>query len=131
MVLSARVAACVALDDILCEPNMCLQTVRQWFQIGAKHPDAATAWRHASPKHPGDRHPPRGAVAYWTGGSHGDGHCALTLGDGHIRSPDSGGPGRIATVSLSWPEREWGLHYAGWSWCLNGVTIPHPPRVSP
>lgn len=125
MVVTAHAAVAYALADHICSFGECLRTVRQWYAIPAVFPDAAQAWEHVANPHPGDRNPPRGAPVYWIGGSHGHGHIALSLGDGMIRSPDSGGWGVIATVPLRWPETHWGLHYGGWAWSINGVSIPH------
>src|SRR5580765_8166140 len=126
MVFSAAVSARHAENDRFNAPGMCQQVVRTWCGIGARYADAATAWRNTNDRHPGDRHPPRGAAVFWTGGSHGYGHIALSLGNGKIRSTDSGGRGRVATVDLGWVERNWHHRYAGWAWDINEVTIPHP-----
>jgi hypothetical protein len=92
--------------------------------IPALYADAAQAWHGTQARYPGDRDAPRGAPVYWTGGSNNDGHIAVSLGDGLIRSTDADGPGRIATVELGWVETHWGLTYAGWARDINGVTIP-------
>lgn len=105
-------------------PGYCLQWSRERAAIGALFPDASTAWAHAFNRHKGDRNPPRGAMCYWTGGSNGYGHIAVSLGGGKIRSTDSGGKGKPATVALSWPETYWGLPYAGWADNVNDVEIP-------
>jgi hypothetical protein len=89
--------------------------------------DAVDGWKATKVKHPGDRNPPRGVPVFWSGGSHGYGHAAVSLGDGKIRSTDAGGRGVPATVDLGWVERAWGLTYLGWSEDLAGVTIPPPP----
>lgn len=104
--------------------GMCLQWSRERAAIAALQPDAATAWKHAHNRHPGDRNPPRGAMVYWTGGSHGYGHIAVSLGGGKIRSSDANGSGRPATVDLGWVERAWGMPYAGWADNVNDVVIP-------
>lgn len=106
------------------DAGMCLQWSRQRAAIASRYPDAATAWRNTINPHPGDRKPPRGAMVYWTGGSQGFGHIAPSLGNGNVRSTDSGGKGKPATVDIGWPERNWGMKYAGWAWDVNGVTIP-------
>lgn len=105
-------------------PGYCLQWSRERAAIGALQPDAASAWNHAMRRHPGDRNPPRGAMVYWLGGSHGYGHIAVAVGGGRIRSTDAGGSGRVATVDVGWPERAWGLSYAGWADNVNDQTIP-------
>jgi hypothetical protein len=105
-----------------------------WCGIEARYPDASTAWRNTNDRHPGDKTDvPRGAAVYWTGGSSGFGHIALSLGNGMVRSTDAGGSGRIATVAIDWVQQHWGLPYAGWAWDINEVTIlhrvPKPPEV--
>ncbi|WP_343907123.1 hypothetical protein [Nocardioides aquiterrae] len=76
-----------------------------------------------------DRNPPAGVpVAY--GGS-ANGHRAISLGGGMIRSTDAGGAGKVATVPLDWPERTWGLTYLGWSDTCDGWLIPTPPPPPP
>src|SRR5262245_22704699 len=106
------------------EPGMCLQWSRNRADIASMFPDAATAWKHALDRHKGDRDPPRGAMVYWLGGSHGYGHIAVAVGGGKVRSTDAGGRGKVATVSVSWPEQNWGLPYAGWADNVNDVRIP-------
>jgi len=73
---------------------------------------------------PGDRRPPVGAAVYWTGGSSGYGHIAISVGDGKVRSTDAGGEGRVKTVGVDWATKAWGLRYAGWANSINGYTIP-------
>jgi len=120
-------AARNALNDKVNAPGMCLQQTRQWAGISSRYPDASTAWRNTNDRHPGNRNPPKGAAVYWTGGSHGYGHIALSLGNGKVRSTDAGGRGVVATVELGWIERNWGLKYAGWAWDINEQTIVHGP----
>jgi hypothetical protein len=109
-------------------PEECLRTVQGWYGIDPASPSAVEAWESARLKHPGDVHPPRGAPVFWSGGSAGFGHIAMSLGpiDGaaKIRSTDAGGYGVVGTVLLDWPSRSWGLHYLGWSADLEGVPIP-------
>jgi len=108
-------------------PGYCLAQTRMWAGINSGYPDAATAWRNANDKHR-DRKPPRGAAVYWTGGSKGYGHIAISLGGGNVRSTDADGAGKVATRTLGWFDRHWKtLRYAGWAWDINEVTIPHPP----
>lgn len=126
MVFRAGVTARNAENARTNKPGMCLQEVRTWDGIPARYGTAAIAWFNTNHRFPGDRHPPRGADVYWTGGSRGAGHIAKSLGNGMVRSTDAGGSGRVATVDLGWFERNWHLRYAGWSWDTNEVTIPHP-----
>lgn len=125
MVYTAERTARNAENDRFNDPGYCQQQSRQWAGIGPKYPDAATAWRNTNDRHPGNRKPPRGSMVFWTGGSRGYGHVAVSLGNGKVRSTDAGGRGRVATVDLAWIERNWRLPYAGWAWDNNEVTIPH------
>lgn len=126
MVRDAEGTARSAEKSTTNDPGYCLQWSRQRADIPALFPDAATAWRNAFHRHKGDRDPPRGAMVYWLGGTHGYGHIAVSLGGGKvlIRSTDAGGAGQVATVDLAWVEEHWGLPYAGWADNVNDVAIP-------
>lgn len=106
------------------EPGYCLKWCRLRADIPSLYPDAATAWKYAHHRHKGDREPPRGAMVFWLGGSHGYGHIAVAVGNGKVRSTDAGGAGRVATVDVGWVEANWGLPFAGWSDNVNDVVIP-------
>jgi hypothetical protein len=109
---------------------MCLQQSRLWAGISMKYPDAATAWRNVDVKHR-NRKPPRGAAVYWTGGSRGFGHIAISVGGGKVRSTDAAGTGRVATRTIGWFDRHWpSLKYAGWAWDINEQTILHRKQPS-
>lgn len=125
MVYDAETGARNAEADKTNDPGYCQQQTRQWSGIPSKYPDATTAWKNTNDRHPGNKNPPRGAHVFWTGGSHGYGHVAMSLGGGKVRSTDAGGSGKVATVDLDWVQRNWGLPYAGWAWDNNEVTIPH------
>ena len=120
----ARETVHAALSSDVNEPGHCLEWARERADIPPWYDDAATAWANATGKRPGDRHPPVGAAVYWTGGSSGYGHIAISVGDGKVRSSDAGGEGRVETVPVDWAEKKWGLKYAGWSNSINGYTIP-------
>src|SRR5262245_66131628 len=102
MVFAAAVGARNAENDRTNDPGMCQQQTRMWSGISARYPDAATAWRNTNDRHPGNRNPPRGAHVFWTGGSSGHGHVAMSLGGGKVRSTDAGGRGRAAALQLRW-----------------------------
>lgn len=104
--------------------GLCLKHVRTWLGIPASASDATTAWKNAKHKHT-DANPPAGAPVFWTGGSSGHGHIALSEGNGKISTTDYPKTGHTGTgVSIHMPKDHWGLHYAGWSSDLNGVDIP-------
>lgn len=130
MVFTAEQSARNAEADTKNDPGMCQQQTRIWCGIGGGYPDASTAWKHTNDRHPGDRtNIPRGAAVYWTGGSKGFGHAALSLGNGKIRSTDAAGRGVVGTRTLEWFDQNWpSLRYAGWSWDINEVTIPHSDK---
>ncbi len=125
MVNNAETTAKNAESDSTNDPGYCLQWCRQKAGINSKYGDAATAWRNTNDRYPGSKNAPRGSMVYWTGGSHGYGHIAVSVGNGKVRSTDAGGKGKVATVSIDWVQNNWGLPYAGWAWDVNEVTIPH------
>jgi hypothetical protein len=110
-------------------PGHCLGWTREQADIPSRYTDAATAWEHAHGRHPRDANPPKGAAVYWTGGSNGYGHVAVSLGHGLVRSSDAGGAGVVATVPLRQLTREWHLTYVGWADSINGYTIPGVART--
>lgn len=61
---------------------------------------------------------------FWTGGRANHGHIAMALGDGTIRSTDSGGAGQVATLPLAWVEQALESALRGWTGDLEGVVIP-------
>lgn len=87
---------------------------------------AIDGWNGSPMKHAGDRNPPIGALVYYSaassGATAGDGHVAIYVGGGMIRSTDAAGYGLNATVPLDWPERNWGRRYLGWT----GDVLGHP-----
>lgn len=66
-------------------------------------------------KHPGDWNAPAGALMYWSGGSTGAGHVAISLGNGRIISTDATGPGVVGEISARTPTDLWGHPYLGWA----------------
>lgn len=129
----------VAEADNFNTPGFCQFQTREWLDApsagdfdGDGAADAEDGWKRepASAKR-FDRRPPRGVPVTWLGGSKDNGHRALSLGGGKIRSTDAAGLGHVATVDLDWVERNWGLAYAGWSTTMNGVPIPLPPAPEP
>ncbi|MEX0427681.1 hypothetical protein AB3X52_08625 [Nocardioides sp. DS6] len=113
-----------AMSSTVNVPGQCLAWSREQAGIPSKYADATSAWDHATGRHPDSADPPRGAAVYWTGGSSGHGHIAISLGDGQVRSSDAGGTGQVATVSIRHLSLEWNLQYAGWANSINGYTIP-------
>lgn len=136
MVASAGIAVKRAKADNFNTPGTCQMWTRELFsapssgdQDGDGDADAVDGWKDEPLKaRHTDRKPPAGAPVAWSGGRSGFGHRAISLGPVNgvymIRSTDAGGAGRVATVPLSWVERNWGLHYLGWSETIAGQRIP-------
>lgn len=104
-------------------------------------PDAKAGWFKAKDRHPSTdpRMTPRGAFNHWLGGSQGHGHVTVSrfegaddfctdatwvggLGVGHwniVKDP--------RTIVDHWTT----LHFVGWSWDIDGVSVrpPHIPGV--
>lgn len=125
-----------ALEDQTNTPRYCQLVTRTWFNApsagdfdGDRAADAEDGWkREPDSAKRYDRDPPRGVPVTWLGGSQDNGHRAISLGNGMIRSTDAAGSGRIGTVPLAWVEKTWGMPYAGWSTTMNGYEIPLPPE---
>lgn len=100
-------------------------------------PDAAHQYSRAKHKHAGDKHPPAGVPVFWTGGSTGHGHVAVTRdANGSISSTDFDmngyvGDGRVHISSIAAVNTDHGLHYAGWTEDIDGVTVWHAPAKPP
>lgn len=110
----------------------CLKFARSCAGAPANTYDAATAWRQATHRHTTGT-PPLGAMVFWTGGSRGHGHIAVSDGGGYVWSTDIIRPGRVDRVSIARLGATWGnLTYVGWTEDVNGVLItgfPTPPPL--
>jgi hypothetical protein len=111
----------------------CLVFVRSAFGVPAQQPDAASAWANAERKHPvtSGVQVPRGVPVFWTGGSHGDGHVALSRGGGSVWTTDFVREGKVDVARIDDITRGWGLKLAGWTEDINGVTVYTPPKPAP
>jgi endonuclease/exonuclease/phosphatase family metal-dependent hydrolase len=117
----------------------CLREVRQLFSVPVRDPDASTAWRNAKHKHPTEQtaNIPRGVPVFWTGGSKGHGHIAISAGDGDCYTTDYPESGRWGWTKIDTLTRRWGLDFQGWTEDLNGYRVwsepepPKPPKPKP
>lgn len=110
----------------------CLVFVRTMCGVDAKYGDAATAWVNARKRHTNGT-PTAGAAVFWTGGSHGYGHVALSAGGGKVWTTDIAGAGRVSLEDIATIHNRWGLRYVGWSEDLNSTSlklVSPPPRLS-
>jgi len=103
--------------------GMCLRFVRSLYNVPAKYADAATAWAHTKYRHSST--PPKGVPVWWTGGSSGHGHVAISDGNGYVISTDYPRRGRVGRVLISTLTRAWNLRYRGWSEDINDVRVYH------
>jgi len=98
--------------------GMCDKWVAQYYGFASSgYATAITHWNSISPsqKHPGDTNAPAGALVFWSGGSTGAGHVALSLGGGKIISTDYPRSGITSTTTIDAISNGWGEHYMGWS----------------
>ena len=111
-----------------CGVGQCLATVRQYFGISSKYGTAAASWYAANHKyrvHSGYA-VPRGVPVYWTGGSHGAGHIALSVGGGMCLSTDWKRSGRIDYARIDDITRAWHLNFQGYAAEINDVVVWKP-----
>lgn len=113
--------------------GMCARWTRERFGLPALgdfdrdgDADAVDMWAASVLKNAGDRNPPSGVPVFWSGGSNGHGHAAVSLGNGYVRTIDRPTPGQVGTVPLGEIESAWGLKYLGWTIDLYGHEIPDP-----
>lgn len=133
MVATRQQAVERALNSTTNVPRYCARWTRERFGVpalgdfdGDGAADAEDMWKAARIRNEGDTNPPAGVPVYWGGGSQDNGHIAVSLGGGMVRSTDAAGPGRVGTVPLDFPTREWEMPYLGWSEDLYGHDIPDP-----
>lgn len=107
------------------DEGMCLMMVRSCYGIGPKAGDAIGAWRDAKKHRTSDPNAiPRGYPIFWSGGSKGHGHVAISAGDGFCWSTDIRRPGFFDRVPITEIHDRWGLTLLGWTANLNGQPVP-------
>lgn len=98
--------------------GMCDRWVAQYYGYSSSGYSTAIAHWGAIPpteKHPGDTNAPPGSLVFWSGGSSGAGHVAISLGGGKIISTDYPRSGITSTTTIDAISNGWGEHYMGWS----------------
>jgi hypothetical protein len=110
--------------------GMCQQFSRTAFGVGAYYGSAALAWRMAKYKHPTSNTYgiPAGVPVFWTGGSRGYGHVAVSLGNGLCRSTDWTHRYQVSTARIADIHRSSGHQFAGWTEDINRVRV-YVPRL--
>lgn len=98
----------------------CAHSVACAFNRYASGWNAVDGWRQTPAKyrHTGRKStmPPRGALVFWSGGSHGYGHVGVANGRGRFWGVDLPVSGHIGLADIGEPARRWGLSYLGWCW---------------
>lgn len=100
------------------DDGMCLNHTWRATDIpngGRPSAASALAWTRQAGKLRTDGKAPFGAWLYWSGGSDGNGHVALSARGKRIASTDVKGPATTGVVEQSWPVTHWGLRYEGWT----------------
>lgn len=121
--------------------GMCAKFTREQFGVAALgdfdgdgDADAVDMWQACVLKVHDDRNPPAGVPVFWSGGSKGHGHAAVSLGGGRVRSTDMPSAGRVGDTTIDSIVRAWGMPYLGWTIDLYGHEIPDEnaiPEPSP
>jgi hypothetical protein len=100
--------------------------------------DAEDGWKSEPAKYKHfDRNPPRGTPVSFLGGSHDNGHRAISLGHGILRSTDFSSvtgtyaPGVVGNGTIDQVAHAMGVTYAGWSETIDGYYIPLGPLQTP
>jgi len=99
--------------------GMCDNFVANMYGFSSSGYSTAVKNWQATPgslKHAGDWNAPAGALMYWSGGSTGAGHVAISLGNGNIISTDATSLGSVGTISARTPTDKWGHPYLGWAY---------------
>lgn len=130
---AAQALAMAKADKIrLGAAGHCLEAVRDLYGLDANNhePSAYAAWvyegGHDGPNTHTVLKPPAGVPVFWSGGSRGYGHVAISDGLGAVYSTDVKRDGRFDRVPLAWVHTHWGLTYLGWTETLEGKRIyPH------
>lgn len=105
--------------------GQCLRTVRQYYGVSAKYLTAALSYEHSDRKfhRASGVNCPRGVPVYWTGGSSGAGHIAISVGGGLCLSTDWKRQGKIDYARIDDITSHWGLTFEGFTQEINDVIV--------
>lgn len=122
------------------QEGMCQKVVRGYFDAPSAgdadkdgDDDAADGYfvEPPSARHAGDRNPPPGVPLYFSkSGGAGNGHRALSRGNGEVRSTDFDGKnkkykaGVVGNGTIKQIEAAMGVSYVGWTSTIDGYPIP-------
>lgn len=98
--------------------GMCDRFVAQMFGFSSSGYNRAIDNWNAVPvssRHLGDTNAPAGSLMFWSGGSAGAGHVAISDGNGGVYSTDQPSPGRVSNVPASAITDGWHETYLGWT----------------
>lgn len=111
--------------------GMCLSAVRQYYDVPAGIPTAAASYHMSAHKHGVTTGTlvPRGVPVYWTGGSSGAGHIAISVGGGICLSTDWKEAGKIDYAHIDTITSHWGLNFVGYTQEVNGVLVWRPAKI--
>ena len=116
MAISANAALAKAKTVTRWAVGMCDEFVANMYGFSSSgYNTAVDNWKAtpASLKHPGDMNAPAGALMFWGGG---DGHVAISAGNGTIISTDINGAGTVGTAPATAISSRWGKPYLGWAY---------------
>lgn len=116
-----------------CGIGMCLKTVRQYYGVPSGIPTAAASYYKSAHKRGvrSGREVPRGVPVYWTGGSRGAGHIAISVGGGLCLSTDWKRAGKVDYARIDDITSHWGLDFRGYTWEVNGRQVWAPAKPKP
>lgn len=121
------------VEDVFIGCGYCLKAIRTIFAVDALYVSAAEAWAGAKFKHKVTRgdEVPRATPVYWTGGSQGYGHVAISVGGGLCRSTDWKRVGYVDLARIDDITAKWGQQFQGWARDINAVTVKDPIKQAP
>lgn len=111
----------------------CLRGVREIFGVAAHYNTAIDAWNDAKYRHPAPQGDavPRAVPVFWSGGSDGFGHVAISIGNGLCRSTDWKRAGMVDLARIDDITSAWALNLEGWTRDLNTVVVKEPIAHQP